>query len=120
MSKKKENILAAIIFIGFISHYCFGYFFWKELGSEKIYSITMYFCADIWGLVLFLLACGRILKGLGVLGMVLGTFFFYMEFQDPYNWEVVDYRNLATLTLSSINLFFVLYYTDVFKKLKKP
>ena len=96
-----------------------GIFFWDKIGSEKIYSITAYFCMDIFGLVVFILANTKFLKGAGCLGMALGSYFFYMEFDDPYNWEVANYKGLATLVLMTINLFFVWYYTDLFKNLKK-
>lgn len=116
---KKELILGLMIFIGLISHYVFWYFFWDKIGTEKLYSITAYFCMDIWGLVVFVLANTRFLKGLGCLGMVLGSYFFYMEFNDPQNWEVSDYKVGCTFFLLIINLFFVWYYTDKFKKLKR-
>ena len=115
---KTESVLASIIFIGLISHYLFGYFFWDVIGSEKVYSITAYFCMDIWGLCLFVLANTKILKGMGCLGMVLGTYYFYMEFQDPSNWKVEDYKGFATFSLAGINLAFVWHFTDKFKKLK--
>lgn len=108
-----------MIFIGLLSHYFFGYFLWDKIGTEKLYSITAYFCMDVWGLVVIILSKTRLLKGFGYLGMVLGTYYFYMEFNDPYNWQVEDYKGGATLLLSFINLFFLWYYTDLFKKLKR-
>lgn len=108
-----------MIIIGLISHYLFGYFFWDKLGSDLIYSITAYFCMDVWGLVVFILATTRFLKGLGCLGMILGTYYFYMEFRDPMVWNNTDFKGLPTFGLAVINLFFLWYYTDLFKKVKK-
>ena len=118
MEKKRETILGWMIFVGMISHYLFGYFFWDKLGSDLIYSITAYFLMDIMGMVIFVLALTRFLKGLGCLGMILGTYYFYMEFRDPMVWNDVDFKGLPTFGLSVLNLFFVWYYTDLFKKLK--
>lgn len=56
---------------------------------------------------------------MGGFGMALGTYFFYMEFNDPMNWKVQDYKGLATFILAIINLFFILFYTDLFKNAKK-
>lgn len=112
MEKKKENILAAIIFVGLISHYVFGYFFWDKLGSDRIYSITAYFCMDLYGFLVYLLSKGKILKGMGALGMLLGTYYFYMEFQEPYLWVSRDY---LTLALTLVNIFFIWFFTEKFK-----
>ena len=73
---------------------------------------------DIWSLVFYIVAGTRFLKGMGCLGMALGTYFFYMEFNDPYKWLGQDYKGLATFMLLIVNLFFVFYYTDKFKNLK--
>ena len=113
MSKNKENILAAVIFVGLISHYFIGYFLWDKLGSEKIYSITAYFCMDICGFVVYLLASGKLLKGMGGLGMLLGSYFFYMEFNDPSLWDVRDY---LTLGLVAMNCCFIWLFTDKMKR----
>ncbi len=115
---KKETILGLMIFIGLISHYVFGYFFWDKIGSEKIYSISAYFCMDVWGLVVFILAKTKTLKGAGCLGMVLGSYFFYMEFNDPQNWRVSDYKAGCTFLLLVVNLAFVWHYTNLFQRLK--
>jgi len=116
---KKERILGLMIFIGLISHYVFGYFFWDKLGTEKIYSISAYFSLDIWSLCCFILAKTKFLKGMGCLGMGCATYFFYMEFNDPQNWEVEDYKMGCTFVLMLINLFFVWVYTEKLRKLKK-
>jgi len=116
--KEKESILGFAIFIGLIAHYVFGYFFWDKIGYDRVYCITAYFCMDVWGMVVFIIAKGKILKGAGALGMVLGTYYFYMEFNDPFVWAGNDYKLLATLALSIMNLFFIWYYTDLFKKIK--
>jgi len=73
---------------------------------------------DVFGLVVFILATTRLLKGLGALGMILGTYYFYMEFRDPMMWDEVDYKGLPTFCLAVANLFFIWYYTDLFKKRK--
>jgi len=112
VSKRKENILALVLLIGLVSHYFIGYFLWDKLGSEKIYSITAYFNMDLWGFVVYLLANGRVLKGMGGLGMVCGSFFFYMEFSDPYFWSVRDY---LTLGLVGMNCGFIWMFTDKIK-----
>jgi len=118
MRKNTETILGWMIFTGLVSHYVFGYFLWDVIGTEKLYSITVYFCGDISGLCLFIIARTRFLKGMGCLAMVLGTYFFYMEFNDPQNWKLEDYKGGCTFLLLIVNLFFVWYYTDKFKKLK--
>lgn len=112
MDKYKENILAAVIFIGLLSHYVIGYFLWDKLGSEKLYSITAYFCMDIWGFIVYLLANSKALKGMGALGMVLGSYFFYMEFNDPNFWNLRDY---LTLGLVVLNCGFIWMFTDKIK-----
>jgi len=112
VSKQKENILAVVLFIGLVSHYFIGYFLWDKLGSEKIYSITAYFNMDLWGFVVYLLATSKTLKGMGALGMVCGSYFFYMEFNDPYLWNTRDY---LTLGLVSVNCGFIWYFTDKIK-----
>jgi len=115
MSNKKENILGVVLFIGILSHYCLGYFFWDKLGSEKIYSITAYFNADVYGFIVYLLSKGKLLKGMGALGMVCGSYFFYMEFNDPNLWGI---RDFLTLGLVVTNCFFVWFFTDKFKQKK--
>jgi hypothetical protein len=116
MDKRKENIIAGIMFIGLVSHYLFGYFFWDELTAVNIYYITVYWCMDLWGFTVYLLACGRILKGVGALGMLLGSYFFYMEFNDPSVWAERDY---LTLGLVFSNCFFIWYFTDKIKTKNK-
>jgi len=118
LKKSKETILGWLIFIGLVSHYVFGYFFWDKLEYDRVYCITAYFCMDIWGLVVFIIANKKVLKGAGCLGMILGTYYFYMEFNDPFVWAGNDYKGLATLALLIVNLFFLWYFTDIFKKLK--
>jgi len=119
MEKNKENVLGCMIFVGLISHYLFGYFLWDKILGDMLYSITAYFCMDVFGLTTFILAKTRFLKGLGCLGIALGTYYFYMEFNSPYNWEVNDYKGLATLGISGINLFFIWFYTDILKNIKR-
>jgi hypothetical protein len=119
MQKNKEDILGWAIFIGLISHFLFGYFFWDKIGTEKLYTITVYFVIDVLGLVSIILSTKKLLTNVGYLAMFLGTFYFYMEFNDPYNFQVKNFRAQATLGVSFMNLFFLWYYTDLFKKLKR-
>jgi len=74
---------------------------------------------DVTGLILIIL-CEHLkansLKVAGLLLMILATYFIYMEFNDPYNWRVVDYKLLAILCISFLNLFFIYYFTDLLKK----
>lgn len=116
MPKNKENILAAILFVGLVSHYFIGYFLWDKLGSEKVYSVTAYFCMDLWGFVVYLLASSKLLKGMGGLGMVCGSYYFYMEFNDPNFWGV---RDFLTLALVFTNCLFLWFFTDKFKTKNK-
>jgi len=115
MSKQKESILAWVMAIGFLSHYIFGYFFWDEIKVANIYYISVYFNMDILGFVVYLLAHSRILKGMGALGMILGTYYFYMEFNDPASWILRDY---LTLGLLFANCFFLWLFTDKIKNKK--
>ncbi len=112
MQRHKENILALVLFIGILSHYCLGYFFWDKLGTEKLYSITAYFCMDLYGFIVFLLSSTKLLKGMGAFGMICGTFFFYMEFNDPSLWSARDY---LTLGLVLVNCSFIWIFTNKFK-----
>jgi len=116
MDKKKEPVLAIVLFIGLISHYLLGYFFWDKLGSDRVYSITAYFCMDVWSFVVVLLSRTKILQGMGLLGMMLGMYFFYMEFQEPELWVQRDYLTLG-LVLS--NVYFLWYFTGKFKNKEK-
>lgn len=68
---------------------------------------------DVFGFVVYMLANGKVLKGMGALGMVCGTFFFYMEFNDPNLWVKRDY---LTLGLVFVNCYFIWFYTDKLKK----
>ena len=112
MRKKKENILAAILFIGLASHFLFGYFFWDEIKAVNIYYVSVYFLCDVFGFVVYLLANSKALKGVGALGMILGTFYLYQEFNDPSLWVQRDY---ITLGLVFLNSYFIWYFTDRFK-----
>lgn len=109
MEKKKENILALIISVGLLFHFGLGYFFWYELGVEKLYRLTGFFCMDLWGFLVFLLSRTKGLKGIGALGMALGTYFAHMEFQ---GWDLKDY---LTLGLIFGNVFFICLFTEEFK-----
>lgn len=118
MQQYKETILGWVLFTGLVSHFLFGYFLWDIVGTEKLYTITVYFVIDMMGLVAVILSTVQFLTNMGYLAMAFGTFYFYMEFNDPYNFQVANYRTHATLVLSFINLFFFWHYTDLFKKLK--
>ena len=67
---------------------------------------------DIWGFVVYLLANAKALKGMGAFGMILGSYFFYMEFNDPSLWNLRDY---LTLGLVAVNCGFIWIFTDKFK-----
>lgn len=116
MNEKKENILGVILFVGLISHYLFGYFLWDKLGGEKLYSVTAYFNADVYGFIVYILAKSKWLKGMGALGMVLGSFFFYQEFNEPSSWVERDY---LTFGLVFANCFFIWHFTEKFKNKNK-
>ena len=74
--KEKENKIAIMMFIGLVSHYCFGYFFWGVLPKVNIYYLTVYFNMDVWGFTVFMLAReSKFLKGIGMLGMLLGSLY---------------------------------------------
>lgn len=69
---------------------------------------------DVLGLVTLIIGSSSFLRESGVFLMVLGTYFFYMEFNDPINWKNQDY---TTLFLLIINIFFLrLYYNKIRKK----
>ena len=74
--KQKEDFAAVIMFIGIASHYLFGYFFWGVLPKVNIYYLTVYFNMDVWGFTVFMLAReSKFLKGIGMLGMLLGSLY---------------------------------------------
>lgn len=112
MNERKENILASILFIGLGLHFGVGYFFWDEIKVVNIYYVSIYFMVDVFGLVVYLLATGSLLKGIGALGMALGTFYLYKEFNDPAYWIERDY---TTMGLVFANMAFIWYYTDKVK-----
>lgn len=112
MDKKKETILALVLFIGLASHFLLGYFFWDEIKIVNIYYVSIYFLCDVFGFVVYLLATSKALKGMGALGMILGTFYLYREFNDPSLWIKRDY---ITLGLVFVNCFFIWLLTDKVK-----
>ena len=118
MGKQKETVLGWIIFAGLIFHYLFGYFFWDKIYNVNIYYISAYFLMDVMGLVIFIIATTKFLKGIGAAGMLFGSYYFYMEFRNPMVWNDIDYKGLPTLVLMILNLGFLWYYTDIFKRLK--
>jgi len=113
VKKKKENILTCIIFVGFIAHFVVGYFFWDKIGIENLYRLTGYFCMDLWGFIVFLLANTRWLKGMGALGMILGSYYSYILLQDE---DVKDYFMFGVM-LS--NVFFIWFFIEKFKQQKR-
>lgn len=109
MDKKKENILALVLFIGLIMHFGIGYFFWDVIKFVNIYYLSIYFLCDVFGFVIYLISTSKILKGIGALTMVLSLYYIYMEFNDPSFWNVRDY---LTLGLLLANCGFVWIFTD--------
>lgn len=115
--QKKEELLGWAIFFSLISHYWLGYFFWGSISLINIYYLTAYWCMDIFGLTIFILAReSKFLKGMGALAMALGTFFFYMEFNDPKNWKQ---DNIVTLIILLMNTSFIWIFTEKIKTNKK-
>lgn len=109
MNKRKENILAVVVFIGLITHFLFGYFFWDEIKFVNIYYVSTYFLCDVLSFTVYLIATAKWLKGIGALGMVLSVFYIYMEFQNPTYWVQRDY---LTLGLVIVNCGFIWFFTD--------
>jgi len=114
--KRKENILSAIILLSLFFHYLIGYFCWDKVlvSFGNLYYLTAYFCMDVFGLSVFILAKGLNLKLTGMLGMVLGSYFFYKEFRNPHSWGDSDF---STIFMMGLNVGFVFFFID--KKLKR-
>jgi len=112
MQKNKETILAAVLFMGLIMHFGLGYFFWDEFKSINLYYLSVYFLADVFSFVIYLLATSKVLKGMGAFGMVLSLYYIYMEFNDPSYWVERDY---VTLGLTIVNCGFIWHFTDKIK-----
>ncbi|MES2382415.1 MAG: hypothetical protein V4538_15315 [Bacteroidota bacterium] len=113
MTKAQETILGWVVFVGLISHFGLGYFFWDVIKVVNIYYVSIYFMVDVMGFVIYLTSReSKMLKGMGALGMVLGTFYLYREFNNPMYWTE---RNFITLGLVLSNTFFIWYFTDKIK-----
>jgi len=94
--------------IGLIMHYYLGYFLWDKISFINLYYISFYFCMDLWGFIVFMLATkSALLKGAGGLGMVLGSYFMYMEFHDPMNWQERDYTMLVMVGMNCAFIWFI-------------
>jgi len=112
MQKNKESILAVVLFVGLVSHFGIGYFFWEEIKFVNVYYLTVYFLFDVFGFVVYLLATSKALKGIGALSMVVSLYYIYMEFNNPSFWVERDY---LTLGLTLANCAFIWFFTDKFK-----
>ena len=110
---KKNNIITAAFWIGLLVH-LMGYFFAGEFKNINICLLTVYFNMNMLGLVTLIVGNTAGLREGGVFLMVLGTYFFYMEFNDPMNWKN---RDFTTLFLLITNIFFLrLYYNKIRKR----
>jgi hypothetical protein len=124
MNTHKKTILSIVVIIGIVMHFSIGYFHWDIVagkdGTDILYGVTAYFLMDVLGLCLFVLheqLKSSILRGVGILLMILSTYYIGMEFNDPYNWAALDYKILAVLVMAFINLGFIFYFTDILRKL---
>jgi hypothetical protein len=112
--KQREDRLAYALFFSVICHYFLGYGFWNKFTNINIFYVTLYFCMDMWGFATYLLSRdSKLLKGAGALGMVLGSYYFYMEFNTPESWEA---RDVLTLVMILCNVGFLMLFTDKIKK----
>lgn len=69
---------------------------------------------DLWGFSVFLLAReSLVLKGGGVFGMVMGSYMFFAEFNDPAHWVQ---RDFLTLSMIFMNVFFLIVFTERLKQ----
>jgi len=115
MQKNKESILAVVLFVGLVSHFGIGYFFWDTIKFVNIYYLSIYFLCDVFGFIIYLIATYKILKGVGALTMVLSLYYIFMEFNNPSFWVERDY---LTLGLCLTNCLFIWFFTDKVKSRK--
>lgn len=110
---KKDNLIACAFWIGLLVH-LMGYFLADEVKGINIYLLTVYFNMNMLGLVTMVVGNTSFLRDSGVFLMILGTYFFYMEFNDPMKWDRKDY---STLVLLMVNILFLrIYYNKMRKK----
>ena len=111
--KNKENIVTAAFWIGLLVH-LMGYFLAGEFKDVNIYLLTVYFNMDMLGLVTLIIGSSVFIRESGVFLMVLGTYFFYMEFNNPMLWTRENY---TTLIMLIVNVGFLrIYYNKIRKK----
>lgn len=112
--KQREDKLAYALLFSIVAHYFLGYGFWSNFSSINIFYVTLYFCMDIWGFAVYILSReSKLLKGAGVMGMILGSYFFYMEFNSPEYWET---RDFITLVMIMCNIVFIMLFTEKIKQ----
>ncbi len=98
--------------MGLAMHFGVGYFYWDKVKFVNIYYVSAYFLFDTLGLVIYLVAQSKVLKGIGAITMALSTYYLYMEFNDPAYWEERDY---ITLGLVLVNMVFIWLFADKIK-----
>ena len=107
--KKTQDRLAAVMFVGLIAHYYFGYFLWDKISFINLYYMSLYFCMDLFGFVVFMLATkSDFLKATGAAGMLMGSYFMYMEFHNPMMWEERDYTMLMMVAMNCCFIWFIM------------
>jgi hypothetical protein len=110
---RKEVIAAYGVLVGALGHYGFGYFFWDRFPALNLYYITVYFNLDLYGFVIYLLAKDNsFLKLCSMMAMMMGSYFLFMEFNNPSRWNAVNY---ITLILLMVNTFFLWHFLDKLK-----
>jgi len=112
--KQREDRLAYALFFSIIAHYVFGYGFWRNFANINIFYVTLYFCMDMWSLVVYMVCKkSKLLKVVSALGMGFGSYFFYMEFNSPEYWQA---RDILTLLMILCNIIFIMLFTDKIKE----
>jgi len=117
IDKTKENILAGVLALAIISHFGVAYFLWRWLPIDRIYYLTLYMNMDVWGLAVFVLTReSKWLRGIGMLGMAIGSFYLYIEFRgNPTKWTPI---NFVTIIIILINTCFIWHFSDKIKNKK--
>ncbi len=116
MDKQAENILTTVLFVGVSLHFSIGLFFYDKLPVGNIGKICLFFSMDVQGFVLFLLSHKKVFKGLGALGMILGSYLLYKELVTDNSLTEKDY---LTMGLLFSNCYFIWLITDKLKNKTK-